>query len=333
MPDTDEAAGVDRGPAPECLAAAATLPGLHELLAKLGLVPGWAKSTPSIWAEPRTGFQPTRWSYAQARAALDAAGRLVDVKLAERRNLILANPGDPGGYATARTLVAAYQMILPGERARSHRHTPNALRLIVDAEPGTYTVVDGARLPMMPGDVLLTPNWLWHGHGNDSGAAAYWIDVLDVPLVQLLEPMFLEHHPETHEPIRRAAPNSPLIFPWAETCRRLDAAPPTPSAAFGTAIELGRPAMATIGLHMMRLAPGVATAAHRSTASDIYAVVQGEGRSTIGGHTLEWRRGDVFVAPAWHVRSHRATHEAVLLRATDEPALEKLGFLRTDALA
>jgi gentisate 1,2-dioxygenase len=32
-------------------------------------------------------------------------------------------------------LVAAYQMIMLGEKARTHRHTPNALRLIVDAAP------------------------------------------------------------------------------------------------------------------------------------------------------------------------------------------------------
>ena len=95
----------------------------------------------------------------------------------------MQNPAG-GSYATSRTIVAAYQMIMPGEKARSHRHTPNALRLIIDAEPGAYTIVNGERLSMMPGDVVLTPNWCWHGHGNDSRACAYWLDVLDVPLVQ-----------------------------------------------------------------------------------------------------------------------------------------------------
>src|SRR5260370_25647918 len=89
-------------------------------------------------------------------------------------------------------LVAVYQMILPGEWARAHRHTPNALRLILDAEPGTYTQVDGVDIAMEPGDVLLTPNWSTHGHGNRGNASAYWLDFLDVPLVQLLEPMFFE---------------------------------------------------------------------------------------------------------------------------------------------
>ena len=112
-------------------------------------------------------------------------------------------------------------MIMPGEKARSHRHTPNALRLIIDAEPGAYTIVNGERLSMMPGDVVLTPNWCWHGHGNDSRACAYWLDVLDVPLVQLLEPMFFEPHPDEFEKETVVANASPMHFSWADTERRL----------------------------------------------------------------------------------------------------------------
>ena len=88
---------------------------------------GLGQAAPSLWAEPKKSFQPFVWSYAQAKGALDAAGRLINTELAERRNLILQNPAE--GYATSRTIVAAYQMIMPGEKARSHRHTPNALRL------------------------------------------------------------------------------------------------------------------------------------------------------------------------------------------------------------
>ena len=123
-------------------------------------------------------------------------------------------------------------MIMPGEWARAHRHTPNALRLIIDAEPGVYTDVNGVRLAMEPGDVLLTPNWCSHGHGNDSRASAYWLDFLDVPLVQLLEPMFFEPAEEekTHEAFADAPPtkDSPFVFPLSETLKRLDAADARP---------------------------------------------------------------------------------------------------------
>jgi len=169
-------------PTREELARSGTLEELYGKLTKVGMGAGWNKPTPSLWTSPRKTFQPTHWSYAQARGALDAAGRLINTELAERRNLILFNPAEGNTYATVRTLVAAYQMIMPGEWARVHRHTPNALRLILDAESGTYTEVDGVNIGMEPGDVLLTPNWSTHGHGNNSKSNAYWLDVLDAPL-------------------------------------------------------------------------------------------------------------------------------------------------------
>ena len=313
---------------PAALAGAPDLPALYGLLEPLSIGAGWAKPTPSLWPEPQRNFRPAHWSYAQAKGALDAAGRLIDTKLAERRNLILANPVPGNSYATARTLVAAYQMILPGEQARSHRHTPNALRLIVDAGPGTYTVVDGQRLPMLPGDVLLTPNWRWHGHGNDGAAPAYWIDFLDAPLVQLLEPMFLEHHPDTYEAVLGTAAASPMWFPWRDSERRLDEASATPDGPWATSIQLGDPAMDTISLAMMRLAPDVATAQHRTTANVIYAVAAGSGQSIVAGERLGWQRGDVFVAPAWNEQSHRSAEGAVLLCVSDKPVMERLGLLR-----
>ncbi len=186
-------------PSQSDLARAGNLQELYGLLNNVGMGPGWNKPTPSLWPEPRKTFVPAHWRYELARGALDAAGRLINTELAERRNLILFNPAPGNTYGTVRTLVAAYQMIMPGEWARVHRHTPNALRLILDAQPGTYTEVDGINIAMEPGDVLLTPNWSTHGHGNHSNACAYWLDFLDAPLVQLLEPMFFETAEEEDE--------------------------------------------------------------------------------------------------------------------------------------
>jgi gentisate 1,2-dioxygenase len=265
----------------------------------------------------------------EGKAALDAAGRLINTELAERRNLILANPtGD--GYATARTIITAYQMIMPGERARSHRHSPNALRLVLDSEAGCYTTVDGQKLQMLPGDVLLTPNWSWHGHGNESRSCGYWVDFLDVPLVQLLEPMFFEMHPDGFEADAPEARVSPNIFRWEDTLKRLDAATPSPDGFFGTEIALGDPAMDTMALSMMRLAQGRQTARHRTTASNIYTVVTGHGVTAVEDQRFEWSRGDVIVVPGWRAHSHLAGTDAVLFRVTDSPVMQRLGFLRSD---
>jgi len=325
-------------PSRQELAQSGTLEELYGKLAEVRMGPGWNKPTPSLWAAPRKTLVPAHWRYEQARGALDAAGRLINTALAERRNLILVNPAEGNTYGTTRTLVAAYQMIMPGEWAREHRHTPNALRLILDAEPGTYTRVDGVDIAMEPGDVLLTPNWSTHGHGNDSKACAYWLDFLDAPLVQLLEPMFFEHSEEDGHEAFEATPTapttaSPFVFTLKDTLARLDAAPADPDGPFGTQIELGAPALDTTALYMMRLAPGQRTAAHRTTASNVFAVVRGSGTTTIDGERFAWARGDVMAAPAWRPHFHEAADDAILLRVTDEPVMKRLGFHRVEARA
>lgn len=305
----------------------ATLDELYAALGPLHITAGWNKPTPSLWGPPKKTYVPMQWTYRRGKAALDAAGRLIDTSLAERRNLIMFNPVEGNTYATARTMIAAYQMILPGERARSHRHTPNALRLILDSEPGTYSTVDGVKVPMESGDVVLTPGWMWHGHGNEGSAPAYWIDYLDVPLVHMLEPMFFELHPDEYETIVKSGTDSPLLFRWADVRARLADAPRDPSGRFGRTIEL-RHEMPTLGLHMMALDAGTRTEPLQHTANNIYSVVSGRGASTIDGETFRWERGDVFVAPAWRSHHHEPDGDAVLFRVTDEPVLAKLGFLR-----
>jgi gentisate 1,2-dioxygenase len=155
-----------------------------------------------------------------------------------------------------------------------------------------------------------------------------------VPLVQLLEPMFFEPAEEecgSGKDASAGAPptkDSPFVFPLSETLKHLDAAVPDPSGPFGTSVQLGNPAMDTIGLHMMRLAPRTKTATLQTTANNIYAVVQGSGATNVDGQRFAWRRGDVIAAPAWRPHCHEAGDDALLLRVTDEPAMLRLGFLR-----
>jgi gentisate 1,2-dioxygenase len=318
------------GPTQSELAETATLDELYPKLGAIEMGAGWNKPTPSLWPSPNTIFRPFQWRYAQATGALDAAGRLIDTALAERRNLILANPIPGNTYATASTTVVAYQMIMPGEQARSHRHTPNALRLVLDAEPGAYTIVDGVRLPMLPGDVVLTPNWSWHGHGNDSVAPAYWLDFLDVPIVHLLNPMFFEPFPGDFEDGSDLVGNSPLLFRWQDTERLLDKAARGRNGAHAVEVKLGDPALDTLALSMIRLTPGAETVPVRTTANNIYACVSGEGETIVGDERFAWRRGDVVVAPAWERHVHRSSSGSVLFRVSDEPIMTKLGFFRAE---
>lgn len=308
------------------LSTASSLEQLYPLLAERSISAGWNKPEPAMWPQPKKNFLPFHWHYSDAAAAFEAASRLVSTEQAERRNLILVNPIPGNIYSTLRTLVVAYQTILPGETARSHRHSPNALRLVLDAGGGAYTIVNAKQIPMHEGDVVLTPSGSWHGHGHDGKSPATWIDYLDVPLVQLLEPIFFEPHPAGVEKPERVTPESPFIFSFAATEARLAQA--QADARFGRQIELGSPALKTMALHMMQLEPGTDTTPVHTTANNVYTVIRGEGRTVIDGETFAWQRGDVIAAPAWRPHHHRAQSDAVLFRVTDAPVMAALGLLR-----
>ena len=301
--------------AAEDFVRAANLDEIYALLGRLGIENGWAKKSPSLWAQPAKSFRPAHWSYGPAKAALDSAGRFVNTELAERRNLILVNPLPGNAYPTVRTLVAAYQMVKAGETAKSHRHSANALRVVLDTKPGTFTIVDGQKIPMEPGDVLLTPNWCWHAHANESSADAYWMDVLDVPTVHLLNPMFFEHHADGIEPVTGVAAVSPARFAWTDIKRRLQQAPCFAPGC--RQIELGSPAMATIGLVVTRLEAGHSATLPATTASAVVAIMQGEGTSVIDGETFEWSRGDALAHPSGAAHTVTANTECTILRASD----------------
>jgi gentisate 1,2-dioxygenase len=286
---------------------------------RLNFVPGWARTEPALWREPAPKFRPAVWRYADAKAALAEAGEFVPVEKAERRNLIMMNPCQGNPYATSRNLVSAYQMVKAGEKAPSHRHTPAALRLVVEAKPGTYTVVDGARVDMLPGDVVLTPAWCWHGHANESDAASYWIDFLDVPYVQHIEAMFFEQNPAGFEQVTRNAPSHYRI-PAREALG--------PGSDFKI-VEIAKDVMPTIGLSLIRLPSGKRHAVARTTVNNLYSVISGEAEIHVEGDmNVSLAVGDVITVPCWHAHTIEGNTDAILLRVTDEPLYAKVGLVR-----
>ncbi|MES2534549.1 MAG: cupin domain-containing protein [Pseudomonadota bacterium] len=304
------------------------LQNLDPILHALAMRAGWNKKEPSLWAEPRTAFRPAHWKWSDAHRHLAHAGDLISTELAERRNLFLVNPIEGNYYATLRTLVSAYQMIKPGERARSHRHSPNALRLILVAEDDVYTVVDGERIDMQINDVVLTPGGGWHGHANDGKTDSYWLDFLDVPMVQLLEPMFMDWWPEGFQEPTAANRSGDMIFRWAEVREQLDQLLSAPDAAGVARLVLDVPSMPTLELAMSAINATVRSSQRRATENQIVAIVAGEGETTIGEQTFQWSRGDVLAIPAWTFHHHAACSDAVLFSVSDAQMQKRLGFFR-----
>jgi gentisate 1,2-dioxygenase len=276
-----------------------------------------------MWPEPKPKFRPAVWRFSAARRALDASHNMVPAEQTERRNLIMVNPIEGNVYATTRHLVAAYQCVMAGESARSHRHSATALRLVLSGKPGTYTVVNGSRIDMVPGDVVLTPAWSWHGHANESDSTSYWIDFLDIPFVQLTEAMFFEPYPDGGiEPIKSSAP-SPMRI------RSGEALGPGREAKI---VEIARDVLPTIGLHLIRQPAGGQIAAPRSTVNRICAVISGKLRFIVENtfdETLD--PGDVIAIPCWHSRRIEVLSDSVFFRVSDEPLMRKLGLKRIAA--
>ena len=303
---------------------------------------------------------PFLWKYSDFRPLLLRAADIVPMELAERRVLVMANPGILTDFQATATLLANLQIIKPGEVAPSHRHSASALRLIIEGS-GAYTAVDGEKTYMDPGDFVTTPNWTWHDHGNESDSPMVWLDGLDVPFVQAVEAGFYEQYPEDRHPvvspdnisqrlfgsgalrptwIKHNKIHSPLLnYKFEQTYPALKAmAEKSDGSPFdGVTVEYtnpvtGGPALVTIACFAQLLRPGEHTRAHRHTGGTVYHVVQGKGHSIIGGVRFDWDAKDTFVVPSWTFHEHVGEAESVLFSYNDTAFLQPLGLYREEAL-
>ena len=313
--------------------------------------------------EPKPKAVPHVWRWDDVLPRALKAAELVGTQQAERRVLQLRNPGITERSATTNTLFAGIQIVMPGEVARAHRHSLAALRFIISSEGG-YTNVEGEPIPMRPGDLVLTPNWTWHDHANDTSQPMIWMDGLDAPLVMMMEAAFQEEYPDERQPLSRDAGHSqtqfgagglrpagapperrhsPLMhFPWSETRPALErfAASTEASVHDGAIMQYtnpvdGGPVMPTLDCYVQMLRPGERTRVHRHTSSAIYHVIEGQGRSIVGGQSLEWTERDIFCVPNWTEHEHEntsATEPAFLFSFTDIPVLRAMDLLREESV-
>jgi gentisate 1,2-dioxygenase len=288
------------------------------------------------------------------------AGRLITAEEAERRVLMLENPGLPHASRITQSLYAGLQLIMPGEIARTHRHTAAALRLVIEGQ-GAYTAVDGERTTMHPGDFILTPSWTYHDHGNPGDAPVIWLDGLDIPIVNMFDTSFAEHHPDTMQPVSRpegdsqlrygsnllplefavSRQSSPLFtYPYGrsrETLEQLSRSAPL-HPCHGTKMQFVNPAtggypMPTIGAFIQLLPAGFRGAPYRSTDATICYVVEGRGQSQVGNTSLAWEAHDIFVVPSWNTVAHDAADDTVLFSFSDRPVQKALGLWREQEVA
>ena len=328
-------------------------------MAHAQLVPLWTFFKEWFSAEPAPKAVAHLWRYDDLRPLVMEAAAVVSTTDAERRVLVLENPGLEGRHLATDALYAGLQLIMPGEFARNHRHTAAALRFVIEGE-NTFTAVEGERCYMRPGDFIVTPSWAWHEHRNESRTPTIWLDVLDVALLRLLGAGFSEHYPEPEFPTqvppgdsglrygrnllpagyRRGVGASPVFsYPFEQAYESLDHVRRHSEwdACHGIKMEYidpttGGPAIPTLSTFLQLLPQGFATAPYRATAGGIVTVVRGRGRVTIGAHadahSFDYGPKDLWAVPSWQPVSVVADEETVLFCASDEAVHRKLGVWR-----
>jgi gentisate 1,2-dioxygenase len=321
------------------------------------LAPLWTRLKSLVPEAPAPVGRAYRWAYDDVRPYVLESARHISAREAERRVLILENPGLKGSSQVANSLYAGLQLLMPGEVAPAHRHTQSALRFVIEGS-GAYTAVDGEKTFMQPGDFVITPSWTWHHHGHDvpEGRPMIWLDGLDIPMAAFFNSTFREDHAGEEAAVTRPAGdalarygsgllpvgfragslNSPVFnYPYVRTREALHAlaraGAPDPHAGhwmrYANPVDGGW-AMPTLAA-MIRLLPGgFATRPYRGSDSSVFIVVEGRGQLRVEGQPFPLAPHDVVAVPGWLFHTLHADTDLVLFSYSDRVAQEKLGFFR-----
>jgi gentisate 1,2-dioxygenase len=319
------------------------------------LAPLWRVLHGLVTASPQSACVPAHWRYSEVRPYLMEACGLISTEEAERRVLILENPGLPGQSRITASLFAGLQIILPGEVAPAHRHVASALRFIVEGHDA-YTAIAGEKTFMEPGDFVITPSWAWHDHGNESDGPMVWLDGLDMHIVNLFSASFREQYADSAHPLTRAEGSSyaeagcnllPVDFKSASQTSPLFNYPyrvsrdalhrlsrmRDPDGCHGFKMNYINPvsggsAIPTLTTSIQLLPKGFSTEVYRSTAGTVYSVIEGSGTVDVGAARFHLEPKDHFVVPSWQQAVMTANSDLVLFSFSDRIIQEKLDLFR-----
>ena len=292
------------------------------------------------------GPAPNHWQWKRIRPLIDDAMKVASPAAVERRVLTLTDQDADGGTTT--NLVTALQVLLPGEKARPHRHTMNALRFVIEGS-GASTIVDGKDCPMEEGDLVITPGWTWHEHVHRGSAPIIWLDALDAPLHRYLgtdafEPGPAHDLPNMPDDAAFAFPNivpelgdvmpqySPVFrYPWAAARDAVRAAPKWKDGSQRVRYInpiTGGSTMPLMDCYLTQIDRGTETIRFRTTSNAVCLVCEGHGTSRVGEEMVSWDTHDVFSLPHGNWITHKANETATLFVVTDRDALRRLDLLK-----
>jgi gentisate 1,2-dioxygenase len=205
-----------------------------------------------------------------------------------------------------------------------------------------YTAIEGKKMFMEPGDMIITPQWQWHDHGNDGDENVIWLDGLNIPFFSLNPIDFLEVYEDhfgtvTHESrVVSDEECTDMKFPWKVTKMQLDS-----SDLDHSVYEYRLPDMKQVN-HIIsacaeRISPGKFSTQRQDTSNRIYQIFSGSGKAVVTTprgeeiYELVFDTGDALAIPSWHKFTIHANNEQPLYLFTfsDKAMLENLNLFRS----
>ncbi|MEM8985765.1 MAG: cupin domain-containing protein [Pseudomonadota bacterium] len=290
--------------------------------------------------EPRVRERPHVWRYKDFEPHILRAGEVVPHELADRRGLILHNPGyDMTRPYTTNTLYAAYSVYMPGEVFEPHVHSPSASRMVLHCDGKGYTTVDGEKAYLERGDLITTPSGAWHDHGNEGSEPMIWVDMLDIPIPVLFNAskfgfdyqengvtrdsqsqsrskLYSKRHFASgglrprfaRQTVGNDNASPQMHFKYKDVRAALDGLRDEEGDPYDGVIldyvnvMTGGPLHRTQNFSMQMLRPKEHTLSHRHTNNALYVCLEGAGKTVVNGEDYHWGESDVFCVPShqWH---------------------------------
>jgi gentisate 1,2-dioxygenase len=156
-----------------------------------------AISKPAAWSQQTYGtLRPRIAAPAPATTTYRPPYRYPWAETAKASEALTESPGDLydgillryvdpiTGGPTLPTMACEIQMLRPGEKGQSHRHTHT---VVYHAFKGRGTTrIGGQRFDWEQGDSFVVPLWNWHSHENSSKGSAILFSINDHPAIEAL---------------------------------------------------------------------------------------------------------------------------------------------------
>lgn len=162
-------------------------------------------------------FKPTLYKHEDEDRELKKIQDDPKARVRSRISVLLANRHFPQTETITHVLWAMYGVLPAGTVQLPHRHQSAALDLIIDCQPGCYSlvgetlddqgnIINPVRADWKTASAFVTPPGWWHAHHNESGVDAHLLPIQDAGLqtyMRSLDIQFFHPHHESHISLKK----------------------------------------------------------------------------------------------------------------------------------